>query len=103
MKTNIKPNHNLKNPDFVPYETYEQEEILTRFGREARYQVFALDEDMKPSRFVGVENSPVNMYALVDRKYEGYTILEAVEAETHDEAYELLKKLITYPEPDFSE
>jgi hypothetical protein len=92
----MKPNHNLKNPDFVPYETYEQEEVLTRFGREYRYQVFALDEDMKPSRFVGVEDSPVNMYALVDRKYEGYTILEVVEADSYDEACEIFDKLFVH-------
>jgi hypothetical protein len=73
--------------------TYEQEEVLTRFGREARYQVFALDEDYKPARFIA-EDSPVNMYALVDRKYGGYTILEVVEAGSFAEASDILNSLV---------
>ena len=72
---------------------YTQEEILESQGRQSRYQVMPLDEDGKPSRYYGTDESPVNKYALVDRKNSGYHILEQLEADCNDDAYE---KLMSY-------
>ena len=69
---------------------YTQEEISESQGRQSRYQVMPLDEDGKPSRYYGTDESPVNKYALVDRKNSSYHILEELESENYSDAYEEL-------------
>lgn len=68
-----------------------QEQILTKNWTETRYQVMPLDEDGKPTKYYGTDESPVNKYALIDRKY-GYEIIEELEAESYHEASYILTK-----------
>ena len=69
---------------------YTQEEISESQGRQSRYQVMPLDEDGNPAKYYGTEESPVNRYALVDRKNSSYHILEELESENYSDAYEEL-------------
>jgi hypothetical protein len=94
MKKQPKINYYLKEDWYKPIVIYEQEEILTSFGRESRYQVYALDEDYLPSKFIGTEDSPINLYSLVDRNYGGYEILETIEADSYQDAYQIFRKII---------
>lgn len=71
-----------------------QEEILTKNGRESRYQVMPLDEDGKAAKYYGSDESPVNKYALVDRK-NGYEIIEEVEADSYSEASDVLMENVS--------
>ena len=71
-----------------------QEEILTKNGRESRYQVMPLDEDGKPASYYGTDDSPVNRYALINRK-NGYELIEELESESYSEASDILMKNVS--------
>jgi hypothetical protein len=73
---------------------YTQEEICESQGRQSRYQVMPLDEDGKPAKYNGTEESPVDRYALVDRKNSSYNILEEVESDSYSDAYEELMQYV---------
>lgn len=73
---------------------YIQEEICESRGREARYQVWALNEDGKPAKYHDTDDSPVNKYALIDRINGGYDILETVDAPSYTEASEILMSYV---------
>lgn len=73
---------------------YTQEEICESQGRQSRYQVMPLDEDGKPARYYGTEESPADRYALVDRKNSSYHILEEVESDCYSDAYEELMQYV---------
>jgi hypothetical protein len=77
-----------------PYDRVMQEEICENKGREARYQIMPLDEDGKPSRFFGTDESPIDQYAIVDMKNRAYRIIRAVGADDYSDAREFLSRWI---------
>jgi hypothetical protein len=71
-----------------------QEEICESNGRESRYQILPLDEDGKPSRYLGTDESPIDQYALVDMKNRAYRIIMAVVADDYSDARDFLSRWI---------
>ena len=71
---------------------YTQEEIITSKGRQSRYEVMPLDEDGKPSQYYGSDESPINAYALVDKKTG--QVLEEVKSDSYSDAHDELMECV---------